>query len=94
MTGAMSERQKPSGKFVRRMQTAKSYGTLISLPWGPKKEGTDLFPNAVADGGIFDKFNKDGRRVLVVDWAIPKVCRSYVVPVYACRVIMLLILAN
>lgn len=71
--GALSERQQLQGNFVRKSETAKSYGTLVTLPWGPGQEGTDRFPNAVADGAVEFERHPDGDRLLVVEWAIPKV---------------------
>lgn len=71
--GALSERQKLRDKFVRKTETTKSYGTLVTLPWGPGLEGTELFPNARRDGAVPFENEADGLRVKVIEWAIPKV---------------------
>ncbi|MAD84981.1 MAG: hypothetical protein CL912_18640 [Deltaproteobacteria bacterium] len=71
--GALSERQKLRESFVRKSETIKSYGTLITLPWGNGREGTMRFPNAIRDGAVDFEKDPDGVRLKVIEWAIPKV---------------------
>lgn len=75
VAGAFSERMNPGEKFVRKSETIRSYGTLIDLDYG-MEEFRALFPNAEADGGIFEK-EVQGNKVLnwlkVIQWEIPKV---------------------
>ena len=71
--GAISERLFLSEGFVRKSQTLKSYGTLVTLPYYPESEAAVLFPNARKLGAVPFERNADGYRLKVVEWAIPKV---------------------
>lgn len=70
--GAMSERLSLREKFVRKSETMKSYGALISVPYSRGSEGHTLFPNAARDGGQFENGERT-RWLKVVEWVIPKV---------------------
>ena len=71
--GAMSDRLKLIEKFVRRSETVKSYGTLISLPYHDGSEGQLLFPNAMQEGAVPLERHYDTHTLKVVEWAISKV---------------------
>lgn len=71
--GAISERIISSEGFVRKSQTLKSYGTLVTLPYHEGSEGELLFPDAKRLGAVPFEKAADGYRLTVVDWAIPKV---------------------
>jgi hypothetical protein len=71
--GAMSDRLKLTEKFVRKSETVKSYGTLISLPYYPGSEGQQLFPNAMQEGAVPLEQQYDTGTLKVVEWAISKV---------------------
>ena len=71
--GAISERLFLSEGFVRKFQTLKSYGTLITLPYFPGSEAATIFPDARKLGAVPFERNEDGYRLKVVEWAIPKV---------------------
>ncbi|KAL5320456.1 hypothetical protein ACEPPN_011261 [Leptodophora sp. 'Broadleaf-Isolate-01'] len=70
--GAISERIISSEGFVRKSQTLKSYGTLVTLPYHEGSEGELLFPDAKRLGAVPFEKAADGYRLTVVDWAIPK----------------------
>lgn len=70
--GVLSDREKLAENFIRRSQTAKSYGTLLAVKYSTGAEGQLMFPNARQDGGVFERpFGEE--MVQVVEWAIPKV---------------------
>jgi hypothetical protein len=71
--GAMSDRRKLTEKFIRKSETVKSYGTLVTLRYDPGSEGQRLFPNAIQDGAVPLERDYDTDMVKVVEWAIPKV---------------------
>jgi hypothetical protein len=71
--GAMSDRLRLLEKFVRKSETVKSYGTLISLDYYPGSEGHRLFPNAIQEGAVPLERDFDTMTLKVVEWAIPKV---------------------
>lgn len=71
--GAMSDRLRLTEKFVRKSETIKSYGTLITLAYYPGSEGLRMFPNAIQDGAVPLERGFDTDMLKVVEWAIPKV---------------------
>jgi hypothetical protein len=71
--GAISERLYLSEGFVRKSQTLKSYGTLVTLAYHPGSEAARIFPNAMQLGAVPYERHADGDRLKVVEWAIPKV---------------------
>lgn len=71
--GAMSERIYHSEGFVRKSQTLKSYGTLVTLPYYVGSDAAAKFPNARQLGAVPYESDADGPRLKVVEWAIPKV---------------------
>ncbi len=71
--GAISERLILSEGFVRKSQTLKSYGALVTLPYYPESEGALLFPDARKLGAVPFERDADGYRLKVVEWAIPRV---------------------
>ncbi|KAF8851408.1 hypothetical protein BDZ45DRAFT_150850 [Acephala macrosclerotiorum] len=75
--GAMSDRLKLTEKFIRKSETVKSYGTLITLRYDPGSEGQRMFPNAIQDGAVPLERDYDTNMVKVVEWAIPKDGRRY-----------------
>lgn len=70
--GAISERLFLSEGFVRKSQTLKSYGTLVTLPYYPESEAAIMFPGARKLGAVPFERDADGLRLKVVEWAIPK----------------------
>lgn len=71
--GAISERLILTEGFVRKSQTLKSYGALVTLPYYPGSEGALLFPDARKLGAVPFERDVDGDRLKVVEWVIPKV---------------------
>ena len=69
----MSDRTNLTEKFVRRSETLKSYGTLLTLEYYPGSEGQRMFPNAIQDGAVPFERHYDAHTVKVVEWAIPKI---------------------
>jgi hypothetical protein len=69
--GAIAERLTLDECFVRQYQTSKSYGTLVTLVYDNKVKG--LFPNPHQHGAVPFEDSDDGRRLKVIEWAIPKV---------------------
>lgn len=67
--GAISDRLNLSEGFVRKFQTQKSYGTLVTLS---RSHGKKLFPNAKAMGAVPFEEDYEGYRLKVIEWAIPK----------------------
>ena len=68
--GALAVRLKLREKFLRRSQTVKSYGTLITVPWN--EEGMRWFPNAIADGAVELEEYSDGLCLKVIDGLSPR----------------------
>ena len=71
--GAISERLYLSEGFVRKSQTLKSYGTIVTLPYYPGSEAAMMFPDPKRLGAVPFERDEDGHRLKVVEWAIPKV---------------------
>lgn len=71
--GVISERLDLSETFVRKFQTLRSYGTLITLPYCPGSKVATVFPNPRELGAVDFARDIDGRRLKVIEWAIPKV---------------------
>jgi hypothetical protein len=70
--GAISERFQLNDNFVRKFQTLKSYGTLVTMEWYPDSKAQKLFPNARQEDAIFER-EYGVSYVKVIEWAIPKV---------------------
>jgi hypothetical protein len=71
--GALSERLNLSEAFVRKSQTLKSYGTLVTLWYSPGSKAALLFPDARKLGAVPFECDAHGDWLKVVEWAIPKV---------------------
>lgn len=71
--GAISDRLNLSEGFVRKSQTLKSYGTLVTLEYYAGSPAAAIFPNAQQLGAVPFERDADGYRLKVVEWAIPKV---------------------
>jgi hypothetical protein len=71
--GAISERLELSETFVRKSQTLKSYGTLVTLKYYPGSGAALLFPDARKHGAVPLERDAEGEWLKVVEWAIPKV---------------------
>ena len=71
--GAISERLTLDESFVRKNKTLKSYGTLVTLIYGD--DAARLFPNPQQDGAVPFEQTKEGLRLKVIEWAVPKVSR-------------------
>ena len=71
--GAMSERLSLSSSFVRKYETLKSYGTLVTMEWYPGSEAERIFPNPHHQGAVPFERGIDGLWLKIIEWAIPKV---------------------
>jgi hypothetical protein len=80
--GAISERLYLTEGFVRKSQTLKSYGALVTLSYQPGSDAFAVFPNARQLGAVPFERDADGYRLKVVEWAIPKVsvCTDLIQP--------------
>jgi len=74
--GAMSGRLNLAEVFVRRYESLRSYGTLVSMLYYPGSEAQRMFPNARSEGAHFEK-EQIWERVKVIEWAIPIVSITF-----------------
>lgn len=72
--GAMSERLRLTETFVRKYETSKSYGTLVTLPYHNNSDAKRIFPNPLKHGAVPFEQDFGIRWLTVIEWAIPKVC--------------------
>lgn len=70
--GAISERFQLNDNFVRKFQTLKSYGTLVTMEWTPGSKAHELFPTPGKDGAVPFEREHNISFVKVIEWAIPK----------------------
>lgn len=74
--GAMAERSSLSSNFVRKFETLKSYGALVTMPYYPGSQAEKIFPNPHQQGAVPFERGTDGLWLKLIEWAIPKVSVS------------------
>jgi hypothetical protein len=74
--GAMSERLYLDETFVRKSQTIRSIGSLVTVAYFPGSDAEKMFPNPKEAGAVPFERAVDGNRLKVIEWAIPKVSVS------------------